>query len=41
MSFSAVAAMTVSLETLEIVGPIALLLQDPVTEVRLCNDRQR
>ena len=36
MSFSAVAAMTVSLETLEIVGPIALLLQDPVTEVRLC-----
>ena len=36
LSFSAVAAMTVSLETLEIVGPIALPLQDPVTEIRLC-----
>ena len=36
LSFSAVAGMTVSLETLEIVGPIALPLADPVTEVRLC-----
>ena len=36
LSFSAVAAMTVSLETLEIAGPIALPLQDPVTEIRLC-----
>jgi hypothetical protein len=35
-SFSAVAGMTVSLETLETVGPVALPLGDPVTEIRLC-----
>ena len=36
LSFSAVAGMTVSLETLEGVGPIALPIEDPVDEVRLC-----
>ena len=35
-SFSAVSGMTVSLETLEAVGPIALPLEAPVTEIRLC-----
>jgi hypothetical protein len=35
-SFSAVAGMTVSLETLEVVGPIALPIKDTVTEIRLC-----
>ncbi len=35
-SFSAVSGMTVSLETLESVGPIALPLEVPVTEIRLC-----
>ena len=34
--FSAVAGMTVSLETLETVGPVALPLGEPVTEIRLC-----
>jgi hypothetical protein len=36
LSFSAVAGMTVSFETLETVGPVALPLADPVTEIRLC-----
>jgi hypothetical protein len=36
LSFSAVSGMTVSVETLEAVGPIALPLADPVAEIRLC-----
>ena len=35
-SFSAVSGMTVSLETLETVGPVALPLEAAVTEIRLC-----
>jgi hypothetical protein len=35
-SFAAVSGMTVSLETLETVGPVALPLEVPVTEIRLC-----
>ena len=35
-SFSAVAGMTVSLETLEVVGPIALPVEASVAEIRLC-----
>ena len=35
-SFSAVSGMTVSLETLETVGPVALPIKEAVTEIRLC-----
>jgi hypothetical protein len=36
LSFSAVAGMTVSLQTLERVGPIAVPIEEPVAEIGLC-----